>query len=76
MEITRVDTKCIVRQANNSKTVESEVHEFKDKEKLVVVLNKSVKLNMVWNGKLYEGKMAGLDFLSEGPRVTKTTTGR
>lgn len=76
MEITRVDTKCIVRQANSNKTVESEVHEFKDKEKLVVVLNKSVKLNMVWNGKLYEGKMAGLDFLSEGPKVTKTTTGR
>jgi hypothetical protein len=76
MEITRVDTTCQVKQANTSKLVKAEVHEFKDKEKLVVVLNKSVKLNMVWNGKLYEGKMAGLDFLSEGPRVTKTTTGR
>jgi hypothetical protein len=76
MEITRVDTKCIVRQANSSKTVESEVHEFKDKEKLVVVLNKSVKLNMVWNGKMYEGKMAGIDFISEGPKVTKTKIGR
>jgi RecJ-like exonuclease len=76
MEITRVDTKCIVCQANSSKTVESEVHEFKDKEKLVVVLNKSVKLNMVWNGKMYEGKMAGIDFISEGPKVTKTKIGR
>lgn len=76
MEITRVDTKCQVKQANTSKLVEAEVHEFKDKEKLVVVLNKSVKLNMIWNGKLYEGKMAGLDFVSDGPKVTKTTTGR
>jgi hypothetical protein len=76
MEITRVDSKCVIKQANSSKTVESEVHEFKEKEKLVVVLNKSVKLNMVWNGKLYEGKMAGIDFISEGPKVTKTKTGR
>jgi hypothetical protein len=76
MEITRVDTKCVIRQANSSKTVESEVHEFKEKEKLVVVLNKSVKLNMIWNGKMYEGKMAGIDFISEGPKVTKTKTGR
>jgi hypothetical protein len=76
MEIVRVDTKCQVKQANTSKLVEAEVHEFKDKDKLVVVLNKSVKLNMIWNGKLYEGKMAGLDFVSDGPKVTKTTTGR
>lgn len=31
---------------------------------------------MVWNGKMYEGKMAGIDFISEGPRVTKNTVGR
>ena len=76
MEITRVDTKCTVKQANSGKTVEGEVHEFKEKSKLVVVLNKSVKLNMVWNGKLYEGKMAGIDFVSDGPKVNKNTTGR
>lgn len=76
MEITRVDSKCLIKQANNSKIVEAEVHEFKEKERLIVVLNKSVKLNMVWNGKLYEGKMAGMDFVTEGPKVTKNTTGR
>lgn len=76
MEITRVDTKCTVKQANSNKIVEGEVHEFKEKERLVIVLSKTVKLNMVWNGKIYEGKMAGLDFTSEGPKVTKTVTGR
>ena len=76
MEITRVDSKCTVKQANSGKIVEGEVHEFKEKSRLVVVLNKSVKLNMVWNGKLYEGKMAGIDFVSEGPKVNKNTTGR
>lgn len=76
MEIIRVDSKCQVKQANTTKLVEAEVHEFKEKDRLVVVLNKSVKLNMVWNGKVYEGKMAGLDFVSEGPKIAKSTTGR
>lgn len=76
MEVVRYGKTCTVKQANSSKTVEAEVHEFKEREKLTVVLNKSVKLPMVWNGKLYEGKMAGLDFVTSGPTVNKTTTGR
>ena len=48
---------------------------FNEKRNLTVVLNKSVKLNMSWNGRMYEGRMAGIDFITEGPSVTKTTTG-
>jgi len=73
-EILRHSDSCKVRQANTSKLVEAAVHEFKDKAHLTVVLNKSVKLPMVWNGKVYEGKMAGLDFVSDGPTISKTTT--
>jgi hypothetical protein len=76
MEVVRYGETCTVKQANSSKTVEAIVYEFKEKERLIVVLNKSVKLPMVWNGKLYEGKMAGLDFITSGPAITKTTTGR
>ncbi len=72
--ITRHSGTCKVQQAGNNKIVEAEVHEFKEKQKLVVVLNKSVKLPMVWNGKVYEGKMAGLDFISDGPKLNKTET--
>ena len=50
--------------------------EFKERKSLIVVLNKSVKLPMTWNGKLYEGKMAGIDFTSAGPSINKTTSGR
>jgi hypothetical protein len=65
---------CKVRQANTSKLVDAAVHEFKDRDRLTVVLNKSIKLPMIWNGKVYEGKMAGLDFVSDGPTVSKTQT--
>ncbi len=76
MEFLTHADRCTVQQTNNSKTVEAEVLDFKDKEKLTVVLNKSVKLSLKWNGKLYEGRMAGLDFVSTGPKVTRTTQGR
>jgi hypothetical protein len=75
MEEIRYSSTCKIRQANSSKIVDAEVHEFKKEQKLTVVLNKSVKLPMIWNGKMYEGKMAGLDFVSEGPTVNKFSTG-
>jgi len=76
MEVTRVSSKCIVKQEKTSKTVEAEVLSFNEKRNLTVVLNKSVKLNMSWNGRLYEGRMAGIDFTTEGPTITKSKTGR
>jgi hypothetical protein len=76
MEIIRYGETCTVKQANSSKTVEAVVFEFKERKNLTVVLNKSVKLPMTWNGKLYEGKMAGIDFISAGPSINKTTSGR
>jgi hypothetical protein len=76
MEVTRFSETCIIKQANSSKTVEAAVHEFKEQKNLTVVLNKSVKLPMTWNGKMYEGRMAGIDFVSDGPTVNKSKTSR
>jgi hypothetical protein len=76
MEIVRYGDKCVVTQDKSSKSVEAVVFDFKEQQNLTVVLNKSVKLSMVWNGKLYEGRMAGIDFTSPGPSVTVTKTGR
>lgn len=73
--ITRYSETCKVRQADSNKTVDAVIQEFVEHSKLVVILNKSVKLPMKWNGKIYEGRMAGLDFVSEGPVVSKTQTG-
>jgi hypothetical protein len=47
--------------------------EFKEQKRLVVALGNAVKLHMTWNGKEYEGKQAGLDFVSKGPEIFKTT---
>lgn len=73
-EIIRHGSTCDVKQAASGKVIEAVVHEFKIKDKLTVVLNQSVKLQMKWNGRVYEGKMAGMDFISEGPTVNFTKT--
>ena len=71
-----VNDKCVIKQVNSSKSVEAVVYEFAEQKHLIVVLNKSVKLPMTWNGRMYEGRMAGIDFISDGPKITKFKTGR
>ena len=77
MEVTRFSETCKIKQATNtSKVVDAVVFDFTEHKHLTVVLNKSVKLPMTWNGKMYEGKMAGIDFVSDGPTVNKSKTSR
>ena len=55
---------------------EAVVHDFQDKVSLTVIVNKTVKISMLWNGRCYEGRSAGMDFESAGPSVSKTQIGR
>ena len=74
--ITRHSDKCVVKQAASGREVEGEIMSFNEGRNLTVVINKTVKILMNWNGRMYEGRAAGMDFLSEGPALTKTQTGR
>lgn len=73
-QITRHSNTCEVKNAASNKSVTAEVMAFNEGRNLTVVMNKSVKLLMNWNGRVYEGRMAGLDFVSDGPKLTKTQT--
>lgn len=75
MEMIRHSEKCMIKNAKNSTLIEAVVMSFSDKKYLNVVFNQSVKLNMIWNGKCYEGRLAGMDFETSGPKVLKSTTG-
>jgi hypothetical protein len=65
---------CIVTQANNNRSVEAEIQDFRPRDRLIVVINRAVKLHLKWNGRVYEGQSAGMDFVSDGPQVTRTQT--
>ena len=73
---TRYDSKCTVTQDSTGKKVEAEVMNFNEGRNLTVVMNKSVKLLMNWNGSCYEGRMAGMDFVSNGPKGQQYSEGR
>jgi hypothetical protein len=60
-------------QTASKRTVDAEIQDFVEHDKLHVVINKSVKLSMKWNGRIYEGRAAGMDFESNGPTITRTT---
>lgn len=72
--VTRHSETCEVTQDSTGKSVTAIVMAFNEGRNLTVVMNKSVKLLMNWNGRVYEGRMAGMDFISDGPKLTKTQT--
>ncbi len=72
--IPRHSDNCIVKQAATGREVDGVVMAFNEGRNLTVVMNKSVKLMMNWNGRVYEGRAAGMDFVSDGPAISKTKT--
>jgi len=65
---------CTVTQVASGKEVLGEIMSFNAGRNLTVVVNKSVKILMNWNGRVYEGRAAGMDFESTGPAITRTQT--
>lgn len=73
--VTRHGDNCTIKQVPANRSTQAVVHEFIENDRLTVILNKSVKVGMKWNGRVYEGRAAGMDFESDGPSLTKTQTG-
>lgn len=67
---------CRVKVSGSATSTEAVVTKFIFEEKLDVILNKSVKLSLKWNGQVYEGKGAGMDLESNGPEYSLSRTGR
>lgn len=75
-EMIRHSGTCTIRTALKGKTSEAVVTAFEEKKLLNVIVNKSVKISLKWNGTCYEGQAAGIDFESDGPEISRTRTGR
>lgn len=67
---------CEVTSENSGKTVLADILNFKEGEFLSVSLNKSVKVNLQWNGRIYEGKVSGMSFVSKGPTIKNVKSTR
>jgi len=75
-EFRKIDDTCEVTCLENGRKTQAVVLEFTEFIKLTVVLNKTIKLHLTWNGRKYLGKGSGLEFVSDGPSFTTYSTGR
>jgi len=66
---TTYDDKCKIFNTDHEKSVEVDILDFVPQKKLIVSVQKSVKLTLAWDDKhhIYVGSMGGMEFTSEGP---------
>lgn len=65
-----VNDTCEIICEDTDKKMIVAVESFKDKKHLNVVIEKSIKMHLEWNGSQYEGYMGNLSFVSDGPTIT------
>lgn len=75
---TTYDDKCKIHNTDHDKTVEVDILDFVPQKKLIVSVQKSVKLTLAWDDKhhIYVGSMGGMEFTSEGPQGYTVKEGR
>jgi len=74
----RYDDTCILHNVDKGQDIEAEILEFRPLVSLSVSIQRKIKLTLsyVTNKKMYVGSMAGLEFISKGPKETVTYQGR
>ena len=77
MRVEYADT-CEIHNTDRDKTMTVEVLDFFPQKKLVVSVQRSVKVTLTYNEyhKVYIGSMAGMEFTSTGPQEFETKGSR
>jgi hypothetical protein len=63
---TTFEATTVVTNTNNGSAIEAEVDDVRVNDSLNVFIA-NTKIRMRWNGKIYVGKMAGMEFTTPGP---------
>ena len=71
-----VENTCEIMCEENGRRMVGELLSFKQNANMIVSVDRSVKLDMRWNGREYEGRMGGLSFTTDGPLIRAVQTGR
>lgn len=65
-----VNDTCEIICEDNGRKMVADVLQFSKHKTLTVSVERSLKLTLGWNGKIYEGAMGKLSFVSNGPDST------
>lgn len=71
-----IDETCEVICEDNGRKVVAEILDFTEKKYLSVSIDRSVKVDLRWNGKIYIGKMATMNLVSNGPNIVEVKNSR
>lgn len=67
---------CEIMCEDNGRRMVGEILSFREHDHLAVSVDRQIKLDMKWNGYVYEAKMAKLSFTTDGPLVRTIRQGR
>jgi hypothetical protein len=67
---------CEIMCENNGRRMVGEILSFREKDHCAVTVDRKVKLDMKWNGYVYEARMAQMSFVSDGPLIRTIKDGR
>ena len=71
-----VEDTCEIMCEDNGRRMVGEILSFKEYDHCAVSVDKKIKLDMKWNGHVYEARSAGLSFTSDGPLIREFKQGR
>lgn len=71
-----VEETCEVICEDNGRKFVADILNFKEGQHLTIALERSVKIDLKWNRKVYEGFLGGKSFVSDGPVIRNVKQGR
>jgi hypothetical protein len=71
-----VEDTCEVLCEDNGRKMVADLLSFRENDHLAVSLEKQLKLEMRWNGQIYEGRIGSKTFTSDGPLIRNYKQGR
>ena len=71
-----VEDTCEVICEDNGRKMVADLLSFRENDHLAVSIEKQLKLEMRWNGQIYEGRIGSKTFTSDGPLVRNYKQGR
>lgn len=71
-----VENTCEIMCEDNGRRMVGEILSFREYDHVAVSVDRTIKLDMKWNGQVYEAKRAQLSFTTDGPLVRSVKQGR
>jgi hypothetical protein len=71
-----VEETCEVICEDNGRKFVADILNFREEQNITISLEKSIRIELKWNRKVYEGFFGGKSFVTDGPVIRNVRQGR